>query len=71
VSWVVKCGMPTSYLPYEPDQDLLLPHSLREWLPEDHLAHYISDTIDALDLRAFYVRYEDTAGRATSRSTRP
>jgi transposase len=50
--------MPTSYLPYEPDQDLLLPHSLREWLPEDHLAHYISDTIDALDLRAFYARYE-------------
>ena len=42
--------MPTSYLPYEPNQDLLLPHSLREWLPEDHLAHYISDTIDALDL---------------------
>jgi len=55
--------MPTSYLPYEPDQDLLLPHSLREWLPEDHLAHYISDTIDALDLRAFYARYEDGGPR--------
>lgn len=55
--------MPTSYLPYEPDQDLLLPHSLREWLPEDHLAHYISDTVDALDLRAFYARYEDGGPR--------
>jgi transposase len=55
--------MPTSYLPYEPDQDLLLPHSLREWLPEGHLAHYISDTIDALDLRAFYARYEDGGPR--------
>lgn len=55
--------MPTSYLPYEPHQDLLLPHSLREWLPEDHLAHYISDTIDALDLRAFYARYEDGGPR--------
>ena len=55
--------MPTSYLPYEPDQDLLLPHSLREWLQEDHLAHYISDTIDALDLRAFYARYEDGGPR--------
>ena len=55
--------MPTSYLPYEPNQDLLLPHSLREWLPEDHLAHYISDTIDALDLRAFYARYEDGGPR--------
>jgi len=55
--------MATSYLPYEPDQDLLLPHSLREWLPEDHLAHYISETIEALDLRAFYERYEDGGAR--------
>jgi transposase len=55
--------MPTSYLPYEPDQDLLLPHSLREWLPEDHLAHYIGDTIEALDLGAFYARYEGGGAR--------
>ena len=34
--------MPKSYLPYEPTQDLLLPHSLGEWLPEDHLAHFVS-----------------------------
>ncbi len=26
--------MPTSYLPYVPDQQLLLPHSLQEWLPK-------------------------------------
>lgn len=51
-------GMPTSYLPYEPNQDLLLPHSLREWLPEDHLAYFVSEAIDALDLSAFYRRYE-------------
>jgi hypothetical protein len=49
--------MPASYLPYEPTQDLQLPHSLREWLPEDHLAHFVSDTVDALDLSAFYKRY--------------
>jgi transposase len=55
--------MPTSYLPYEPDQDLLLPHSLREWLPEDHLAHYISETIETLDLGAFYERYESGGPR--------
>ena len=47
--------MPTSYLPYEPNQDLLLPHSLREWLPEDHLAHFVSETIDALE-QALYER---------------
>jgi transposase len=55
--------MPTSYLPYEPNQDLLLPHSLQEWLPQGHLAHYISDTIDALDLQAFYERYEGGGAR--------
>ncbi len=55
--------MPTSYLLYEPDQDLLLPHSLREWLPEDHLAHYIGETMDSLDLGAFYARYESGGTR--------
>lgn len=50
--------MPTSYLPYAPDQQLLLPHSLQEWLPQGHLAHYINDTIDTLDLSAFFKRYQ-------------
>jgi len=55
--------MPTSYQPYAPDQDLLLPHSLREWLPAGHLANYINDTIDALDLSAFFKRYEGGGSR--------
>jgi transposase len=55
--------MPTSYLPYEPTQDYLLPPSLQEWLAQDHLAHFISDTIDALDLSAFFARYEDGGPR--------
>ncbi|WP_397545583.1 hypothetical protein [Roseateles oligotrophus] len=50
--------MPTSYLPYAPDQQLLLPHSLQEWLPLGHLAHYINDTVDSLGLRAFFNRYQ-------------
>ena len=50
--------MGTSYRPYDPDQLLLMPPSLRDWLPEDHLAYFISDAIDALDLSALYVRYE-------------
>jgi hypothetical protein len=29
--------MAKTYRPYVPEQDLLLPPSLREWLPEDHL----------------------------------
>ena len=38
--------MAASYLPYLPDQDFLLPPSLGEWLPDGHLAHFISDTVD-------------------------
>jgi transposase len=50
--------MPASYLPYEPDQDFLLPPSMREWLPEGHLAFFINDTVAALDLKAFHARYD-------------
>ena len=39
------------------DQGLLLPPSLRDWLPKDHLAWFISDTVDELDLDAFVTRY--------------
>jgi transposase len=49
--------MTTSYLPYEPRQQQLLPAALQDWLPEGHLAYFISDTIDALDLCAFHARY--------------
>ncbi len=45
---------------YEPNQTLLLPPSLRDWLPEEHLAFFLSDTIDTLDLCAFDDRYGDT-----------
>ncbi len=40
--------MAASYLPYLPDQDFLLPPTMREWLPEAHLAYFISDTVDSL-----------------------
>ena len=33
--------MSKTYLPYEPDQQLLLPAALQEWLPDDHLAYFI------------------------------
>ncbi len=49
--------MTTSYLPYQPGQQQLLPSALQDWLPEGHLAYFISDTVDALDLRAFHARY--------------
>lgn len=56
--------MPTSFRPYLPEQILLLPCSLSEWLPEGHLAHFISDSIDVLDLSKFYSRYEGDGRRS-------
>ena len=44
--------MGKSYRPYYPDEELLLPPSLRDWLPEDHLAYFVSDVVDNLDLSA-------------------
>jgi transposase len=46
------------YRPYFPEQDFLLPPSLREWLPENHLAYFVSDLIDQLDLSAIEGYYE-------------
>ena len=55
--------MAISYRPYEPQQEMLLPASLQDWLPQGHLAYFISDTVDALDLKAFYARYAGGGAR--------
>src|SRR5260370_14488185 len=44
--------MPKGYRTYLPEQDLLLPPSLREWLAEDHLVYLVSEVVDQLDLSA-------------------
>lgn len=46
------------YRPYFPEQDFLLPPSLREWLPEDHLSYFVSDLLDQLDLSQIEQHYE-------------
>jgi len=51
--------MAKSYRTYLPEQDLLLPPSLRDWLPENHLTHFVSDVVDQLDLRAIESVYEE------------
>ena len=50
--------MPKGYRPYYPDQDFLLPPSLREWLAEDHLVYFVSDVVEQLDLSAIHAVYE-------------
>src|SRR5437763_5886109 len=49
--------MPKGYRSYLPEQDLLLPPNLREWLPENHLAYFVSDVVDQLDLSAIHAVY--------------
>jgi len=51
--------MPKGYRPYLPDQDLLLPPSLREWVAEEHLVYFVSDVVDQLDLSAIHAVYGD------------
>ena len=52
-----------TFKPYTPDQLLLLPPALQDWLPEGHLAHFISDVVDALDLSPLLRAYETGDGR--------
>jgi transposase len=51
--------MAKTYKTYLPDQDLLLPPSLRDWLPENHLVYCVSDVVDQLDLSVIESVYEE------------
>ena len=55
--------MPTRFRPYQPKQMLLLSPDLREWVPEGHLAHQVSELVDGLELGAFYRPYEEDGRR--------
>jgi len=52
--------MSKTYRAYNPDQQLLMPPSLREWLPENHLVYFVSDTIDEMDLSEIEAVYENS-----------
>ena len=58
--------MARGFLPHNPDQQLLLPPDMREWLPEEHLASFISDVVEDLELSSILREYEgeETRGRA-------
>lgn len=51
------------YLSYDPEQRLLLPPDLRDWLPEGHLALFISDVVEELELQPILAVYESGDGR--------
>src|SRR3954452_5043724 len=57
--------MAQNFIACDREQELLLPPSLREWLPEDHLAWFVLDAVDAMDLTPFLADYRDDGwGRA-------
>jgi transposase len=51
--------MSKTFRPYEPDQMFLMPISMRDWLPADHLVYFISDVVDEMDLSMIIKRYKD------------
>lgn len=50
--------MSKTYLPYQPTQSFLLPPSPLDWLPEDHLARFVLDTVGELDLSEIFSYYD-------------
>jgi len=57
--------MPENFLACDRDQPMLLPPDLRDWLDDDHLAWFVIEAIEELDLEPFYGAYRaDGHGRA-------
>jgi transposase len=49
--------MSKTFRPYDPEQTFLMPASMKEWLPPGHLAYFISDVADQLNLSEIMDRY--------------
>jgi transposase len=50
------------FKPYHPNQLLLLPPDMKDWLPDDDLVYFIMEMLDRLDLSAIYDSYDGTKG---------
>lgn len=57
-----ECDMSKTFRPYDPEQIFLMPAALQDWLPKGHLAYFISDVVDHLDLSAIMSSYEEEKG---------
>jgi transposase len=58
--------MAQNFLTCDRDQDLLLPPSLKDWLPENHLAWFVLDAVEELDLTDFYADYREDGWGASA-----
>ena len=54
--------MSKGFKPYDPDQLLLLPPNLKDWLPEEDLVYFVMETVGELDLSEIYGNYEGGTG---------
>lgn len=59
-NWGMKAH--THFKPYEPNQLLLLPPDMRDWLREDDLVYFIMDVVKELDLSGIYAHYDGSQG---------
>jgi transposase len=59
---VDNAAMAKTFRPYEPDQLLLMPPALADWVPEDHLARFVSELVETLDLTAIEDTYPEERG---------
>lgn len=69
VKYDVSMGQP--FHPYDPDQPHLFPPSPRDWMPEGHLAFFVSDTVDELNLDRFYAKYKERKNDRGNRAYEP
>ena len=60
--------MSKTYLPYDPDQQLLLPAALQEWLPPDLLAYFISDVVKPV---GYFRHHHPVPGRRAGLASLP
>lgn len=54
--------MPKTFRPYEPDQRLLLPPALEDWVPEGHLSRFVAEVVAELDLTEIEAAYGEERG---------
>jgi len=51
--------MSKNFRPYDPDQMFLMAILMRDWLSADHLAYFLSDVVDEIDISKIVKRYKD------------
>jgi len=59
--------MSLTYKLHNPDQSFLMPPSVSDWLPKDHLAWFVIDAVRQIDFESFYECYpSDGVGNTAS-----